>query len=425
MIKRIASSLRQRSGTVLVTAIIASGIVASIGVVMMNRATASIRQAQQSVEQDQSWYLAMAGIEHCMARLRWDGTVWTDLMNGTFTQVDCEADLNGGHYDAAAVKTETDTVRIESTGTFGRFSKTLISIAEMGTGPGNDGTGSSLAGGGSWRFLGNTTIRGTIVSYGTIRVNSNSTTHCGTMYSVQNITLPSGWTAIPQPDPCDRPSGIYPNWTGAIVPYSDAAVEPILAAGPDVVGNLTCKAAEGSLNCPPYGNLSTLTAGKDSLFVSGIVYFENDNPRKTVTIPASIKTIVADGFSFRSDVLESANFAGVKLYTLSEPVSGSFVDPDCTKDPLSGTLGALTKVRAYSNTIINGAAIWAPTGWIQFDQNSEMSGKVYGQCVLARSTWTYTTDYIEIPPPPAPGEDEGGSPTSGTVTLRLLSLYEP
>lgn len=393
---RLQSMLRQRSGHVMVSAIIASSVVAGMGVVMVNRATAHVRQMQLSAEADQSWYLAMAGIEDCMARLRWDGKSWLDLvLDKKVSSITCTGSLAGGTFTAVATQPSgTSTVaRIESTGSYQRFTKKLGAVVQWVNKDANGDGSSSLYGGGNWRFGGNANIEGNIASTGSIVLGGGATV-CGNVYAGGTISV-EGSSKINCGQPYEK--------TTLVVEYYD----PISTWTRVYPGDLTCPSDDCDMNFPSVkvnGILSIDPKGK-----YGSTY---EFPQDTV--------VMANGYRIYSD-MRAAPGKTVKLYSMSN--WGSTAAEPCPASkgtPAAGDVGSVLTAWVANKTIRD-VFFWIPNGKIFF-QGSQAGeagvyGRIYANCVETSDNWNF------FPGSDVPEKKPGSIPDPSSA-LEIISLFD-
>lgn len=402
----IKATLARQQGYAMVGALIAATIISGLGVVMMNRATASVRQQQFSVEQDQSWYLAMAGIEHCMANLRWKAGIWEKIMitdTATPAERTCSGSLNGGSYSAEVFFHEPGKARIASTGSHGRASRTLTGIVAWGSMDPKDNEGSVIAGG-DWRFNGSTSIKGALATTGSMDLVSKSVKVCGQLYAAGTVTYnaanlvtdPACGTITPQ-------SGV----TG-IKLYDDTMTLNAVMASPahKYTGNLTCPSASCNMNY-------------SSVYVTGTLTFKGD-----YTFPRNNTVIVANKIEFVSpagtvSAPPSAAKPAVYLYTVPGSEGSLTCDAIVAAHP-PPTKAAYTRVEISSNYVISNVTFWFKTGLFAPSSNVSIKGKIYGQCVETSSSFTFEPGSAA-----GPDSDVGGlpGPASYADSLWLLSLY--
>lgn len=391
------SLISKRMGNALVSALIASGVIAGIGIIMVNRATASVRQMQMSAEADQAWYLAMAGIEDVMARLRWDTTSWTNLTvnNTLITATDT---LGAGSYTATATKVSLLTARIESSGTHGRFTRRLIGVVEWDNKSGGSGS-MSLYGGGNWRFSGNSHIEGNIASKGSIMFEGSSAL-CGQAHAEGDI-LPTGSDLLDHLQ-TGCASVVVPKST-VIQAYNDVWDYPYLPG----VTNYSVTLEEAAS-----------PTGWTTLRVPGIVTFAT-NAQNPFVFGRDV-TIVADkGFVITGPV-SAAPGHWVKLYSMAA-YGGSTPCQDVKGTAKAGDVGSELTV-FVDQSEHHDVIFWAPNGMIFFTgsqgggSTAGVYGKVYGKCVQTADNWNFY-----------PGSDlPGGTCQLGCASsLRLKALYEP
>lgn len=388
--------MRNRRGNALVTALIAAGIISGVGVVMVNRSTANVRQMQLSAEADQSWYLAMAGIEECLARVRWESGVFANLES---SPISCTGALSGGTYSAAATHVSSTTGRILSTGTHGRFARTLIGVFQWQNEEGAPGS-MSLYGGGNWRFSGNSHIEGNIASRGDIYFEGSSTL-CGQAHAGGIIT----------PDGSDLTAHLKPGCSSVtveksnfIMTYSDDWDGPYDRT---VTGNYTITDAD-AVGTNPW----------TYMYVDGTVTFPNKGGSDWV-FSRTIKIVAKNGFII-NDGLSGAPGEWVYLYSMAD--YGGTITPcqDLTGTAKAGDVG--TKLTAFiDQSEHHDIVLWAPNGMVYFKgsqgggSTAGVYGKVYAKCVQTADNWNFY-----------PGSDlPGGSCQVGCASsLRLTALYE-
>lgn len=393
----LQSLLRSRTGNALVTALIASGIITGVGVVVINRSTASVRQMQQSAEADQAWYLAMAGIEEAMAKLRWDGTSWKNLKTNPVTAT---GSLAGGTYSATATYVAGTTGRIVSTGSYGRFSRKLIGVVQWQNDETSPGS-MSLYGGGNWRFSGNSNVEGNIATTGDI-VWSGSSLLCGQAHAKGTITSDNG----PMVNHLKAGCGSVPvEHSDVVVAYSDDWDGPYDRVE---TGDYTFKNTD---------------EGDDvawSYFkVDGVAEF----PTSGITFERTVKIVAGKGFVIRGPIKATPGH-WVFLYTMSAyggapvlPGGGTGSCPTITGSPHFNDVGSSLAMWVDQSTHTD-VVMWARDGGIFFKGSGSgaVYGKVYGSCVTTEDNWNFY-----------PGSDlPGGTCTVGCASsLRLTALYEP
>lgn len=384
-----------RSGHVLVSAIIAAGIISGMGVVMMNRATTHVRHMQLSAEADQSWYLAMAGIEDCMAKLRWDGTSWSALVKDKkVSSIPCNGSLVGGTYAASAVQHGVTTALITSTGTYGKFTKKLVAIVQWQAEEDEDAFGTGdLQGGGNWRFSGSSTIEGNIATTGDI-VFSGSSVICGNAYAGGMVSV-EGSAVIK--------CGQAFNNASIVKAYYD----PIDTWEKVYEGDMTCPSAK----CKPEDfNYS-------SVKINGILTIKPSG-NQVFTFPGS-PTIMANGYVIDGN----AGAEGiVKLYSMSnwgaDPL-GSCPETSGNPKGVGVDLVMWVKQGFFSNVIV-----WLPNGKGYFvgsqgggQEVYGVYGKIFAQCVETRQNWNFF-----------PGADKFNTSSDENIgyikALTIIALYE-
>ena len=390
---RLRQWLRSRLGNAMVGALIASGVIAGVGVVVINRSTASVRQMQQSAEADQAWYLAMAGIEDVLAKLRWDGTSWNNLKT---TPVPASGSLAGGTYSATGTYVAGTTARVVSTGTYGRFSRQLIGVVQWQNDDNPPGS-MSLYGGGSWRFSGNSHIEKNITTTGNIEFGGSSTL-CGQAHAQGTITSTNGPLVSHLKAGC---GSVVVEQSDFVAAYSDTWEGPYDRT---ITGNYT------------FGNSDANNAANGSYIkVGGVATF----PVQGITFNRTVKIVAEKGFVINGPISASAG-NWVLLYTMAN-YGGS--EP-CTApqgSPGANDVGS-SLVTWVDQSEHHDIVLWAPNGGVYFKgsqgggSTAGVYGKVYAKCVDTADNWNFY-----------PGSDlPGGTCTVGCASsLKLTALYEP
>lgn len=452
MMHRLWTALRQRSGSVMISAVLASAVIASLTVVMLNRATAHTRQMQHSTELDQSWYLAMAGIEECLARLRWDGTTWNTLAN---TAQNCgpgqPVQLGAGTYTVTARLVDNPNpalatlVRMEATGRYNRFDRRVVAFAQWqlstsgttgttGT-PGSTGsTGSTFTpsfgaitmfGGGDWHFDGFAKVSGNIATKGNMTFGGNNEI-CGEAHAWGTVAANPANQDIEDHFTPGCPSAAVSNST-AVVDYSDdLSTVGIRLAGPPPNNR---PLGEYTLNCvTDCGSLD------ESFSVDGIAVVPNSGLHFTKSVK-----IVAKGFIVDGNITTDPGVI-VKLY--SESAYGGGTNNTCPSTNATQTGNDVgTSLTMYiAQRELHDVVIWAPNGgvYLRGSQAGGQAAGIYGmivtKCTRLSGNWNFSPGTSTPPSGGAGGTTSGGGTGSGSTSsssglsliksLLLTSIYE-
>lgn len=341
----------------MVSAIIVAAIVSVIGITMMNRATTHTRQQRLSTESDQAWYLANAGLEECLGKIRWDSSTWGAVKNADANskQACGGRTVAGGSYEVWAhrfLPAMPGVILITSVGTFEGYSRQLQATAQWRQ-P-NAGVWANRAdflGGGSWRFSGNAHIQGTLASTGNVDFGG-SATMCGSVWANGRVT----------------PAGAVD--CGAIFEHANVVVDyvdPLDTFDRTFNGNVTCDDSVCDLKYGAVKITGTLTI--------------NANGHRVANGFGPNTTVVACKIEIKGNLSSQAG-GSLRLYAKRSA---------CASPPPAGSTCADYPVMidvTLNQSTVNNVILWTPDGRIQIkgSQANSYYGQIYGQCVEVESS---------------------------------------
>lgn len=373
----------------MVSAIIAAAIVSVMGITMVNRAITHTRQQRLSTDSDQAWYLANAGLEACLGKIRWDSVTWGAVKNADSNQPCANGSLAGGTYSALARRFNPampGVILITATGSFAGYTRSLQATAQWRQpNPGIWANRADFLGGGSWRFSGNSHIQGTLASTGNVDFGGSATI-CGSVWANGLVTPPGAVDC-----------GATFEHANVVVDY----VDPLNTFEKTFNGNLTCD----DRNCDlAYGSVKitgTLTIGANGNRVANGFGPQTTVVACKIVINGNVSSLV--GGSLRLYAKRSA--------CASPPPAGT----DCTDYPLM--IDASLNQATVTNVIL-----WTPDGRIEIkgSQSNSYYGQIYGQCVEVESSGNI--DFMGGANEP-PGS--GGIDAPAGASFAVIGIWQP
>lgn len=196
-----APTPQDQRGIVLVSIILVTAVILAVAISILGRATQQTKLARTSVEFEQSWYAALAGVEECLAIVQHQKGSWT-LIAAPSGEVWCHT--HGGIGDATYWGTGTTLgggkLRIEMSGRAGHHTRTLHAVVQIKERPGSDVD--FMAGGSIWFGGAGSSgwLRGNMGAVGTLQINSHMPV-CGTLSQKSGLPTAPNITTYPGCEP--------------------------------------------------------------------------------------------------------------------------------------------------------------------------------------------------------------------------------
>lgn len=311
----------RQTGHALVSAIVAGIIVLALAVAVLGLATTDVKLARHSYDWDQAWYLAMSGLERCMAELRWNDIPWGAWDDLARTPRRCEGALAGGTYSGRVTRpaNTVNIARAEFTGRKGRAVRRLVAILTWMP-LGDPGVRFGLIAGGEYSFGGGSHLEGNIAAVRRITVRGTSRI-CGKLFSGGDIRLDGTPEFLAA---CG--STAHPNWPGITIPDWFTGLD---------YESWETREGDWSPYCPHPGDRRGGDPPPDPecdgtetpvrIYVKGRVEFTH-GPVGTYWFQGDVHIVARDGFDLGNSIF-SAPGSVLRLYTPHRGAGAATLNP--------------------------------------------------------------------------------------------------